>query len=99
VRRHPDIKLLRRASDLQELARVQGRMLDALWPLLKPGGRLVYTTCSVLRSENTEVVEAFAARRPEVLLPAFGAARHFQGLTGQANADGFYYACLTRAAG
>ncbi len=98
IRRHPDIKLLRRDSDIDELARTQAGMLDALWPLLVPGGRLVYATCSVFRAENFNVVNAFAARTPDAALAASGSAAHFQLLPGQANSDGFYYACLDKTA-
>jgi 16S rRNA (cytosine967-C5)-methyltransferase len=99
IRRHPDIKVLRRAGDPIELARDQARLLDALWPLLSPGGRLVYATCSVLRCENFGVIEAFAARTPDAELAAFGGEEHFQVLPGQANMDGFYYACLSKGGG
>jgi len=96
IRRHPDIKVLRRADDIPGLAAAQGRFLDALWPLLVPGGRLLYVTCSVLRAENQAVTEAFVRRTPDAQLPVFGSAGHFQLLPGEANTDGFYYACLTR---
>ena len=59
IRRHPDIKLLRRASDIDELGALQGDILSALWPLLAPGGRLLYVTCSVLSEENDDVVREF----------------------------------------
>ena len=64
IRRHPDIKLTRKAADIAALASLQGELLDALWPTLEVGGILVYATCSVLPQENTEVVEAFLARQP-----------------------------------
>lgn len=99
IRRHPDIKLLRRHDDLPELAALQRRILDALWPLLKPGGRLVYVTCSMLQTENTAVVSGFADDHKDAQLPEFGSDQHYQNVTGAANADGFYYACLTRAGG
>src|SRR5690606_18782060 len=54
IRRHPDIKVLRRAADVAGLVVQQQRLLEALWPLLVPGGMLEYCTCSVLRAENTE---------------------------------------------
>jgi 16S rRNA (cytosine967-C5)-methyltransferase len=73
-------------------------MLEALWPLLKPGGRLVYATCSVLRAENDSLAAAFAAATPGATLPPFGSPEHFQLLTGEADGDGFYYACLTKSA-
>jgi 16S rRNA (cytosine967-C5)-methyltransferase len=59
IRRHPDIKLLRRSSDIAKLARLQLSMLEALWPLLGPGGRMLYVTCSVFSAENDEVVARF----------------------------------------
>jgi len=62
VRRHPDIRWLRRASDLPRLAALQARLLDALWPLLKPGGRLLYATCSVFKCEGQTQIDAFLQR-------------------------------------
>jgi 16S rRNA (cytosine967-C5)-methyltransferase len=107
IRRHPDIKLLRRASDIERMSREQGAMLRALWPLLAPGGRLVYSTCSVLRAENHAVIATFLASEPgafAVALPqALEQAGHqsadlpgVQILPGAAGMDGFYYACLER---
>ena len=63
VRRHPDIRWLRRASDLPALAALQARLLDALWPLLKPGGRLLYATCSVFKCEGQAQIDAFLQRQ------------------------------------
>ncbi len=65
IRRHPDIKLLRRASDIVKLAARQAELLDQLWPLLAPGGRLVYASCSALKAENSENITAFLSRTPE----------------------------------
>ncbi|HKE45781.1 MAG TPA: 16S rRNA (cytosine(967)-C(5))-methyltransferase RsmB [Steroidobacteraceae bacterium] len=106
IRRHPDVKLLRRASDIDSLRREQLRLLGALWPLLAPGGRLLYVTCSVLRAENDEVVEAFLTGEPSansVPIPeGFGPAgvrvnqAGIQFLPGEAGLDGFYYACLEK---
>ena len=62
VRRHPDIRWLRRPSDLPALAALQARLLDALWPLLKPGGRLLYATCSVFKWEGQAQIDAFLQR-------------------------------------
>lgn len=59
VRRHPDIKWLRRASDIAEFSVQQSRILEAIWPLLDSGGKLLYATCSVFRQENQEVIEQF----------------------------------------
>ena len=68
VRRHPDIRWLRRPGDLDALAATQARLLDALWPLLAPGGRLLYCTCSVFRSEGSEQIDAFLQRRSDAAL-------------------------------
>ena len=62
VRRHPDVRWLRRPGDLTTLAATQARLLDALWPLLAPGGRLLYVTCSVFRSEGSAQIDAFLQR-------------------------------------
>lgn len=64
IRRHPDIKWLRRATDIPALATRQAALLRALWPLLAPGGTLLYTTCSILPAENEEVISAFLADTP-----------------------------------
>lgn len=64
VRRHPDIRWLRRADDLSALTRIQSELLQALWPLLKPGGRLVYATCSVFKAEGQQRIDAFLQRLP-----------------------------------
>ena len=107
IRRHPDIKLLRRADDIDELSALQGRMLAALWPLLRPGGRLLYATCSVLAAENEDVVRRFlesdSAAEEDPVLPNNNIrdvmrrkACGFQILPGAAGMDGFYYACLVK---
>ena len=79
VRRHPDVRWLRRPTDIAQLAHIQARLLAALWPLLKPGGRLVYCTCSVFRAEGEQQVQAFACaphRRPvDAITRAFAAPR------------------------
>ena len=67
VRRHPDVRWLRRPGDIAALARSQARLLDALWPLLAPGGRLLYCTCSVFKAEGQEQIDAFLQRRPDAL--------------------------------
>ena len=102
IRRQPDIKLHRRAADIPGLAVTQHRLLAALWPLLAPGGRLVYATCSVLRAENEAVLAAFRAESAEaqsVPVPAaFGriAGEGRQNLPGVGGMDGFYYAILEK---
>lgn len=100
MRRHPDIRLLRRATDLPELVRRQAAILDALWPLLAVGGRLLYVTCSVLPEENAGQVEAFVARHADARpleLPDAPGTRSGEGvqlLPGIDDTDGFYYAAL-----
>jgi 16S rRNA (cytosine967-C5)-methyltransferase len=102
ARRHPDIKWLRRESDLAAMARTQGELLDSLWPLLGRGGQLLYTTCSIFPQENETVIAAFLQRQPEaesVALPTRAPQRLLHGaqrLTGVDNEDGFYYALLRR---
>lgn len=102
IRRHPDIKLRRRPEDLPRLVATQEQILDGLWPLLKPGGKLLYATCSVLPAENENQMTAFLRRHPEateeVLPTNAGRARTIgrQILPGEAGMDGFYYARLRK---
>jgi 16S rRNA (cytosine967-C5)-methyltransferase len=103
IRRHPDIKWLRRPTDIAPLMALQGRLLDRLWPHLHPGGILVYVTCSLLPEENHEQMLAFLQRTPDArelpLETAWGQACAVgrQVLTGEADMDGFYFARLIRA--
>ena len=104
IRRQPDIKLHRRASDLSELVATQTRLLEAQWPLLARGGRLVYATCSVLADENSEQIARFLARHTDALLrdatPAnwhHAAAGGAQNLPGEWDMDGFFYAVVDKA--
>lgn len=103
VRRQPDILLHRRAEDLEALVRAQARLLDATWPLLRPGGTLLYATCSILAEENAGQVDAFLARAPDaraVALPGtFGhpAGPGRQRLPGEDGMDGFFYARLQKS--
>jgi 16S rRNA (cytosine967-C5)-methyltransferase len=95
VKRHPDIKWLRRDSDIPRLATTQGRMLDALWQLLAPGGKLLYATCSVFPQENAQTVTSFlarsdGARRLPLAEPEAGQ------LLPDARHDGFFYALLEK---
>lgn len=102
IRRHPDIKWLRRGDDIPRLATGQMRLLRALWPLLAAGGRLVYATCSILRAENEAVAAAFAAETPDAVAvaPALPVGRStgvgHQILPGERGMDGFYYACFDK---
>ncbi|OGT19076.1 MAG: 16S rRNA (cytosine(967)-C(5))-methyltransferase [Gammaproteobacteria bacterium RBG_16_57_12] len=102
IRRHPDIKALRHAEDIAALAQTQHNLLEALWPLLVPGGRLVYATCSVLPRENEEQVQAFLARHDDAreIAPAgdWGEPRPAgrQIFPGYGGMDGFYYACVEK---
>jgi len=104
IRRHPDIKRLRREADIAALARQQDRLLDALWPLLAPGGRMLYMTCSILREENDARIAAFLQRRAgsrEVSIKAeWGHPLPYgrQILPGEDGMDGFYYCLLERSA-
>jgi 16S rRNA (cytosine967-C5)-methyltransferase len=100
IRRHPDIKWLRRESDIDALTDLQARMLDALWPLLAPGGTLLYATCSLLPEENERQVSAFLMRRGDAragpIDASWGVQRPFgrQTLPKDGGPDGFYYAVL-----
>jgi 16S rRNA (cytosine967-C5)-methyltransferase len=102
IRRHPDIKWLRQPEDIANLVATQRRILDAVWPLLKPGGILLYATCSILREENTDQVAAFLRSTPDAretpLQAEWGHAQSHgrQILTGEQNMDGFYYARIAR---
>ena len=107
IRRHPDIKLLRRRSDLERLAKLQKRLLEALWPLLKEGGTLLYATCSVFAAENEQIMKEFTGSHADAfehdLLPNNNIrdlmrrmAVGYQILPGTADLDGFYYAALQK---
>lgn len=103
VRRQPDVLLHRRETDINALRDVQSKLLDALWPLLAPGGALVYATCSILRAENAAQVEAFLARTPDAALvpldERFGHDTGFgqQRLPGEGGGDGFFCARLRKS--
>lgn len=102
-RRHPDVRWLRRPEDIAALAQVQAQMLDALWPLLKPGGRLLYVTCSLFKAEGRQQIDAFSQRAGKAL-PTLDprAPGHLLPLpdnSGRAAVhDGFFYALLHKPA-
>jgi 16S rRNA (cytosine967-C5)-methyltransferase len=107
IRRHPDIRLRKSPSDIDKLPQLQTRLLNSAWTMLAPGGRLVYATCTVTRSENRDLLAAFVKSTPGA---ATLAAEHWEGwpnlgeadefgrqiLPGEAGADGFYYAALIK---
>ena len=101
VRRHPDVRWLRRDTDIAALARTQDAILNALWPLLKPGGHLLYCTCSVFKTEGQGRIDAFLQRTHDAqALPAPGhllPVVEYLDPTGQDRGDGFFYALLTKA--
>jgi 16S rRNA (cytosine967-C5)-methyltransferase len=104
VRRHPDVRWLRRESDIEQSAALQARLLAALWPLLKPGGRLLYAVCSVFRDEGEGQVRSFLANNsdallrpaPGHLLPLSAAPEHGLRDNRPCGHDGFFYALLER---
>jgi 16S rRNA (cytosine967-C5)-methyltransferase len=111
IRRHPDIKILRRPDDIGRFAARQAALLAANFGLLAAGGRLVYSSCSVLAAENAQVVAAFLGSEPEAadvtesarlllpgVLPGRPAGPGWALPSGSADADGFYYACLAKRA-
>jgi 16S rRNA (cytosine967-C5)-methyltransferase len=95
ARRHPDIKWLRRESDLAGFAARQARILDSLWRLLGSGGKLLYVTCSVFQEENGAVVDAFVARTPKARLVPIEGRATLQLLPGPEH-DGFFFALLEK---
>jgi len=104
VRRHPDVRWLRRPGDIVQLAGIQAHLLKTLWPLVKPGGRLLYCTCSVFRAEGDQQIQTFLARHTDALLmpsPGLLLPQSGIGTTGfpdnllRGN-DGFYFALLEK---
>jgi len=104
VRRHPDVRWLRRESDIEQLALQQAMLLAALWPLVRPGGRLLYCTCSVFREEGSGQIDAFLAHNtdarllpsPGHLLPQSGAGPRGLLENDLGEHDGFFYALLEK---
>ncbi|MDP2255087.1 MAG: 16S rRNA (cytosine(967)-C(5))-methyltransferase RsmB [Polaromonas sp.] len=104
VRRHPDVRWLRRPTDIAQLAGLQAHLLKTLWPLVKPGGRLLYCTCSVFRAEGDQQTQTFLAHHTDALLMPSPGHLLPQSGAGQADFpdnllrehDGFYYALLEK---
>ncbi|WP_144211762.1 16S rRNA (cytosine(967)-C(5))-methyltransferase RsmB [Shewanella donghaensis] len=102
IRRHPDIKWLRKNSDIDELALLQQQIIDHCWKWLKPGGTILYATCSILPEENSQQIEQFLQRTSDATLVPIAQQSSpedigWQLLPGQNNCDGFYYARLVKA--
>jgi 16S rRNA (cytosine967-C5)-methyltransferase len=107
IRRHPDIRVRKSSADIDKLPAVQAELLKSAWSMLAPGGRLVYATCTITKSENRNVIARFLDRTRDAHAlssdqwrdwPALGEADEFgrQIFPGEADADGFYYAVLTK---
>jgi 16S rRNA (cytosine967-C5)-methyltransferase len=106
IRRHPDIKLLRQSTDIDALVELQRTLLDAMWHILKPGGKLLYATCSILPDENEQQIKRFLQKQADAehclinlpMMEKIGTTLSYgrQILPGNANMDGFYYALLTK---
>ncbi|EMX8646025.1 16S rRNA (cytosine(967)-C(5))-methyltransferase RsmB [Providencia stuartii] len=95
IRRHPDIKWLRRDSDINELTELQAKILESIWPYLKVGGTLVYATCSIMPEENSLQIKNFLAKHPEASLND-GTTAGLQILPSITGGDGFFYARLVK---
>lgn len=103
IRRHPDIRLLRQSQDIDNLIQAQRKLLVSMWKLLAPGGRLVYSTCSIIKAENEEQIASFLGIQQDCVeqplnTVQWGVQRPVgrQILTGSDDMDGFYYACLEK---
>ncbi|MBE7216548.1 16S rRNA (cytosine(967)-C(5))-methyltransferase RsmB [Shewanella benthica] len=101
IRRHPDIKWLRKQTDIDELASLQSKILDHCWQWLKPGGTLLYATCSILPQENEQQIRSFLARADDATLVPISEQPNpndigWQITPGTENMDGFYYARLVK---
>jgi len=104
IRRHPEVKWLRSPDQVKEAVNLQSRLLETLWPLIKPGGILLYATCSVLSIENSKQIQRFIGRHPDAELSEINAAwgqnldYGRQILPGELEMDGFFYARLQKNA-
>ncbi|MCX7120357.1 MAG: 16S rRNA (cytosine(967)-C(5))-methyltransferase RsmB [Gammaproteobacteria bacterium] len=102
IRRHPDIKLLRKKTDIKNLAEQQLKMLETLWPLLKKSGKLIYSTCSIFPDENENVIAKFLSSHPDAntspINNPWGENLKYgqQVITGTQNRDGFYYCVIQK---
>ena len=97
VRRHPDIKWLRRASDIEGFAQQQQQIVRALWPLLERGGKLLYVTCSIFQRENQQVIQDFLSDHSDAVQLQLAASGMVQGqLLPNDEHDGFFYALLQK---
>jgi 16S rRNA (cytosine967-C5)-methyltransferase len=99
IRRHPDIKWLRRNNDIEELAKLQSEILNAVWPLLKPGGTLLYATCSIMPEENSQQIKQFLHNFADATIVETGTSDEpgKQNFPGPDEGDGFFYAKLIKA--
>ena len=101
IRRHPDIKLLRKPEDIDALAKLQGRILETMWSLLKPGGTLLYATCSIMPAENSKQIERFIAEESSAELKPlevdWGIDTGFGRQILPGSGDGFFYSLLKKA--
>ena len=103
IRRHPEIKWLRSSEQVDSVVQTQAGLLDALWPLLEPGGILVYATCSVLKRENSQQIQQFLEQHTDAVEESccrmgYGEPFGRQILPGEAQMDGFFYAVLRKSA-
>ena len=103
-RRHPDVRWLRRESDVAQLAAIQAKLLKALWPLVKPGGRLLYCTCSVFRAEGETQIQTFVQHNTDTMIlpspghltPSIATSETSLRDNVMGEHDGFYYALLEK---